>query len=280
MSQTSMTCADCDELFPDWFEEQLDAEKRASVDAHVSRCARCQGLIRDIDGIRDAAASLSDLAPSRDLWQGIEARIQPSVVSIAAPRRDAGIPRAWLAAAAAALVVVTSSVTYVATSKTMNGTKRAGNAVATGTPVRVGGAMVEAEQAPAGGSAAAASQSIEPAGVEPPPVSVPQRAAVPVVALASRRTAPAAAPATASEVALAGEIGRLQMVLRQRRSELEPATVKIVEDNLEIIDAAVSQARSALARDPASGFLNERLEDALQKKMELLRTVALLRSST
>jgi hypothetical protein len=56
--------------------------------------------------------------------------------------------------------------------------------------------------------------------------------------------------------------------------------VKTVEDNLAIIDAAVAQARAALARDPASGFLTQRLESTLHKKVELLRTVALMRSST
>ena len=56
--------------------------------------------------------------------------------------------------------------------------------------------------------------------------------------------------------------------------------MRVVEENLAIIDAAVSQARAAVARDPASGFLNERLESALQKKVQLLRTVALIRSST
>jgi hypothetical protein len=54
--------------------------------------------------------------------------------------------------------------------------------------------------------------------------------------------------------------------------------VKIVEDNLALIDAAVKQARDALQRDPASGFLTEQLDNALQKKIELLRTVTALPS--
>jgi len=40
----------------------------------------------------------------------------------------------------------------------------------------------------------------------------------------------------------------------------------------------VKQARAALARDPASGFLTGQLDAVLQKKVELLRTVALLPS--
>ena len=85
---------------------------------------------------------------------------------------------------------------------------------------------------------------------------------------------------SASEAALSGEIGELQTLLKQKRSQLDPATVQVVEDNLNLIDVAVKQARAALAKDPASGFLNERLDNALQKKVELLRTAALLPSKS
>ena len=86
------------------------------------------------------------------------------------------------------------------------------------------------------------------------------------------------APKTAVEVSLAPQIVQLQQMLKQRRDQLDPSTVKVVEDNLALIDAAVKQARAALMRDPASGFLTEQLDNALQKKLELLRTVALLPS--
>ena len=85
---------------------------------------------------------------------------------------------------------------------------------------------------------------------------------------------------SASELAFAGEINQLQTVLDQRRSQLDPETVKVVEDNLKLIDTAVGRARSALSKDPASGFLMRQLDGVLQKKVELLRTVALLPAST
>ncbi len=58
------------------------------------------------------------------------------------------------------------------------------------------------------------------------------------------------------------------------------ATVLVIEQSLKIIDAAVRQSRAALARDPNSGFLADQLNHALDKKVELLRTVALLPSRT
>jgi hypothetical protein len=66
----------------------------------------------------------------------------------------------------------------------------------------------------------------------------------------------------------------------QRKTQLDPSTVAIIEKNLEIIDAAIAQSRAALARDPASMMLSEQLTHALDKKVELLRTAALLPAST
>lgn len=56
--------------------------------------------------------------------------------------------------------------------------------------------------------------------------------------------------------------------------------MRVIEHNLAIIDAAIAQSRAALAKDPASGFLNDQLNSALDQKVELLRTVALLPAHT
>ena len=283
MTENQLTCADCDELFLDYFEGDLDVATRTNVDAHVGSCARCQGLVRDIGGILTQAGALQDIAPSNDLWQGIEARIQPAVVSIGARRQTSGIPRRMLFAAAAALVVVTSSVTYVTTSRVI----RKGSS-----PVRVvenPRAVPNPGQTDEVGISAepATDETSTPATVEPARSEAPVRAPEPktVRTIRQPQTATAlvsrsSAPMSASELALSNEIGQLQTLLKQKRSELDPATVQVVEDNLNLIDVAVKQARAALAKDPASGFLTERLDNALQKKVELLRTVAMLPSKS
>jgi hypothetical protein len=273
-----MTCAECDEALLDYFEAQLGETKHSAVEAHVSSCARCQGLVRDVNGIRAGAAALPDLAPSRDLWKGIEARIQPSVTSIASPRQHAVMPRAWMAAAAAALIVVSSSVTYVATKSTAVKPKPStGSSAATVTPVRVSGATIEA--APEVQPEIPASPTPRAGETRSRSVTAPVPARI---STQGNTTLASSTPAlrTESEIAIADEIGRLQTMLRERRAGMAPETVKVVEDNLAIIEAAVEQARAAVARDPGSGFLTERLERALQKKVQLLRTVALLPSST
>jgi len=47
-----------------------------------------------------------------------------------------------------------------------------------------------------------------------------------------------------------------------------------------VIDDAIAQSKAALAQDPASRFLNNQLNSALDKKLELLRTAAMLPNRT
>lgn len=72
------------------------------------------------------------------------------------------------------------------------------------------------------------------------------------------------------------EITDLRAVLDRRRAELDPATVELLERNLELIDAAIAQSRAALAADPRSPFLDHRLSRALGTKVQLLRAAATL----
>jgi len=74
------------------------------------------------------------------------------------------------------------------------------------------------------------------------------------------------------------EIRRLNAILVARRSQLDTTTIAVVEKNLRIIDDAIAQCKAALKRDPASRFLIESLNDALDSKVQLLRTAAQLPS--
>ena len=284
MSEKILTCAECDELFLDYFEGDLDDARRADVEAHASSCVRCQGLIRDVREIRDAAANMPLLAPSRDLWAGIESRIQPEVVPLVQRQRAIHLSHRVIGIAAALLVVISSSITYVVTRPAGSTGKQPVRIVERPRDVPDPGASneigVPAAQAPVESTVSPASQG-EPSEA-PRVASAPAGKTRPMVR--GNASSPANAivvsniTKTAAEAALAPEIEQLQDVLQQRRGQLDPSTVKIVEDNLALIDAAVKQARAALQRDPASGFLTERLDNALQKKVELLRTVALLPS--
>jgi len=275
----TMTCAQFDDALSDYLEETLDAASRDRVDGHLAGCLRCSAILRDINMIRSEASALPELAPSRDLWKGISARIEPAVLPFGG-RATRELGRRWVpiaASAAAVLMIATAGVTYVATTRSLRSAPArvaAGQATAVAAPSTVPGigAVVTAESPAADVQAASTTESSREA--EPRrPINVPAGTA----ALASRRIA---TPATSSELAYGEEIQRLQKGITDRRRELDPATVSIIEQNLKIIDAAVKQSRAALARDPKSGFLADQLNNVLDKKVELLRTVALLPSST
>jgi hypothetical protein len=282
MSDRTLTCADCDGLFLDYFEGDLDDTRRAELEAHASSCVRCQGLIRDVGEIRDVAANMPLLAPSRDLWAGIESRIQAEVVPLVQRPRAIHLSRRLIGIAAAALVVISSSITYVVTRPAGPVGKRPVRVVEQPRDVPVADASDEigspAPTTPMKSSVAARSES-EPDDTQrsaPASTGKTRPATLRNTSSPSNATVVSNMPKTAAEAALAPEIEQLQDVLQHRRGQLDPSTVKIVEDNLALIDAAVKQARAALQRDPASGFLTERLDNALQKKVELLRTAALL----
>lgn len=271
-----MTCAQVDAALLDYLEETLDRNARAQVDEHVAGCLRCNSLLRDIGAIRAEAEQLPELTPSRDLWAGIAARIEPTVVPLGRSPRE--VRRNWVpgaAAAAAALVIATAGITYVATSRSIR------------PATQQVGVRAQPKSAPQQSTVAPSVAPITNEAPSPTPSEVAttrptERETAPRIqssrgaTLASRSNA----SASPSEIAYGDEISRLQNIITERRNQLDPNTVAVIEQSLQIIDAAVRQSRAALARDPKSGFLTDQLNHALDKKVELLRTVALLPSRT
>ncbi len=94
----------------------------------------------------------------------------------------------------------------------------------------------------------------------------------------SPRTPTAAAPATAGALQLAQargtyEAARAQLLaaLAARRGSLSPATLKVLSNNLAIIDAAVREMEAALARDPGNRELPALLVTAYRQEIDVLR---------
>lgn len=67
------------------------------------------------------------------------------------------------------------------------------------------------------------------------------------------------------------ELARTLAVERQR---LRPETVALVERNVRLIDAALREARGALAKDPGNADLQQLVASAARQKVELLRWAA------
>ena len=66
-------------------------------------------------------------------------------------------------------------------------------------------------------------------------------------------------------------ITQFERVLADGRDRLDTTTVRVVDENLAIIDRAIDEARGALAADPSNAYLNRHLADAMRRKLDLLR---------
>jgi len=103
-------------------------------------------------------------------------------------------------------------------------------------------------------------------GGAPSPVSAPAETGIRAVGVAL--------PAPTGLASYDAAIADLQQAIDQRRTQLDTATVRVIEQNLRVIDQAIAQARAALARDPNSTYLNGYLQRSLGRKLEFLRQVA------
>jgi hypothetical protein len=275
---TSMTCEQFEARLPDYMEGDLPADERDAFERHAGSCAHCRPILEDLKAIVAGAGALGPIEPSRDLWDGIESRIGTRVVPLGSRR---GMPVARTLAAAVVLMAVTAGVTWQLAKRDVTTIDPAARQPLAGQAV-----------------AAASSDQTNPTGTTgpiivttPPQVASTGTFSSPPRATARTATVPATTQRIGDESVQAvrnggravstaqlydNEITRLHAVIQQRRGELDPKTVAAIERSLAVIDTAIAQARSALARDPASRFLHGRLTDALDKKVELLRTTAML----
>ena len=277
MTTHPMTCEQFEARLADYMEGELRGEAREAFDAHAARCAQCGPLVLDLEQIVARAATLGPIEPPRDLWTGIESRIGASVIPLASRRRTIPLMRGL--AAAAVLVAATAGITWKL-AQSGGQQQAAPTSVASGptnaTPDEGANVVEPTNPAPGGGPVL---------GPAPQLATNNSEAATGGTNGAERTTR-----ASSSGAQLVGyrgrvagesdvydrEISRLRTVMRSRKADLDPRTVLAIEKSLAVIDTAITQARSALAADPASRFLNDQLTHALDMKVELLRTAALL----
>jgi len=111
--------------------------------------------------------------------------------------------------------------------------------------------------------------------------SRPTSQETPIQAMGEPMMPPSAdiAPANFADAQFDRAVTDLERILVEQRDELDPRTVMVIERNLAAIDAAIQEARAALASDPANPFLNSHLADARRRKIELLRHATTLNSA-
>ena len=274
---TPITCEEFAAKLADFLERDLDEVTRAAVEAHALDCDDCGALLEDLRRLSIDAANLPELSPSRDLWDGIAARIDAPVIPIGTrgePRvrfggrvvRDRGVLRA---AAIAASLLVAAGLGAAVMFQVMS--SRTPIRIATTQPASPN--VVDATPHPST-STASGQQSVAPAPTARTVDSTPAKSTDPIV------TPVSSSGNKSAEQTFDVEIARLHTIVQRRRSQLDPVTISVIERNLKVIDDAIAQCRLALAKDPASRFLIESLNQALENKVELLRTAAMLPART
>jgi anti-sigma factor RsiW len=228
----------------EYVDGELDAAERAALEVHLQLCERCAATVGELRAVVARAGALEPLAPETDLWPPIEARIAT------APGASAPDLGGWRA-------------------------QRAGRASGSGAePPRRWSFTLPQLAAAAVLLVMLSSATVwtvlalrPAAGPTQPGAAGPAQPGVGATGSAGAPLEPAVFEPARYDAAIAD----LERVLREHRSELEPATIRVIEQNLLIIDQAAAQARKALAADPASPYLNGHLAEQLRRKLTLLR---------
>jgi hypothetical protein len=225
-----MSCHDYRDAIAEFVDGALDPASQRELERHVDGCPACRALVADLKTIQAAAFTLDRLELPPHLLPALRARLadepRPSARErlLAFPVSRAA-RLAWLAAAAALLVITTAGIL----SLTRPAQPHADLAVA------------------------------DPAAAPADPVASVQ-----------------------AELQLATEhyeraIQQLEEIARGDDSTLDPQVAAVFQKNLQVIDQAIDESRSALQTQPASATVQEGLFDALRSKVALLQqTVELI----
>jgi anti-sigma factor RsiW len=102
----------------EYLDDELSSRERATIDAHVQTCAACADELNALRHIVAHAGTVAeqDMPPERDLWSGIEARInrvQPFPTAQRSTTRRFSFSLAQLAAAAVLLIAVSATAAWM-----------------------------------------------------------------------------------------------------------------------------------------------------------------------
>lgn len=223
----------------EYLDDELAPEERAEIERHLAGCADCSGALEELHAVVRRAAVLPEAHPAADLWPGIAARIgaKSTAAAVVVPIRRAR------------RLTFTFTIPQLAAAGVALLLAGGGGAYLLA-PRAAAVPVAERPAAPAAGGAAA-----RPAGTAPAPEA-------------------RLAASTPEIRQYQATVDDLQRVLDRGRDRLQPETIQALERNLAVIDAAIADARRALARDPANAYLNEHLAESMRRKVELLRVAS------
>lgn len=226
----------------EYLDGDLDSRERQEMEAHLSECAACAEALEDLRRLSAEARALPPESPDEDLWPGIAARIGRAPSSGAARLPGGGWSGRRISFTMPQLAAACVAVAAVSASLVWVSLSRG--------PVGTGGS---------GASRMASSGSLaESLGGT----------------LGEALGVPAADPLAARDVEA------LRRILDSSRKELDPTTVRSLEESLVIIDLAIRQAQRALAADPANPYVRAHLDETMRRKVRLLHRATVLASAT
>ena len=94
----------------EYLDDELPADERTALEAHLRHCARCGAVLADLKRIVTRARGLEDRTPDHDLWPGVAARIGALP---AARRRRWSFSLPQLAAAGIALMAISGGAAWL-----------------------------------------------------------------------------------------------------------------------------------------------------------------------
>jgi hypothetical protein len=228
------------ESLSEYLDGELVPEDRRELGLHLESCADCAQTLRELEQVVERARALPDRAPEHDLWPAIEARITGRAQA-ATTIEPARIPEGLPERARAA--------------------RRAASVVSFTWPQLVAAGLAVALLATAAfwlgtrGDGRLAQQMPNPA--------------------APGTTFTASGAQNSNEAAIA----ELRDALARGRQDLDPQTVKVLEQNLATIERSIHEAQAALDADPANPYLRRHLQETVTRKMNLLRQATFLASA-
>lgn len=237
----------------EFLDGDLDPADAEACAAHVEACGDCRALLEDLRRVASEARALPASPPAHDLWPDIAARLTPRATENAAsgrvpaparartavlePGRDTPWWRRRLTLSMPQALAASLLLVALAGGGTWLALRPAGHAPVAGAPV----ASPEAGPAvwPAeGGPASPAIASVDPR---------------------YDRT-----------------VAQLQRLFSTQRAHLDTSTVRVLDQNLAIIDRAITDAERAVQADPSNVYLRSHLAATMRRKVELLRRATVI----
>jgi hypothetical protein len=217
----------------------LAPSERARVEAHLDQCAACRGLLADLEAIRRDARQLPRLELPPALWTRVAEGLRSHGVTDQLPKKDEGAgPASRRYWLAAAAAVAVLII---------------GGALAT--------QLMRRDAAPT-------------TMTTPPPKPAPDASGN---ADAADLVESVEADLKTAEEHFERAIVGLEKIASADERTLDPQVAATLKKNLEIIDSAIAESRTALRSEPQSAPARVSLFEALRRKMALLQdTIALM----